>query len=93
MSPAAVACSVVISITPSLIAQPQITGVFSEARRICCDTSVPGAITLIGGFGLGPANPEVNSTFPLGTTLAGVSVRLSTGAAVVDAYVLAVQSD
>src|SRR4051794_9518671 len=93
MSHAVALCAVIVCFARVLTAQPQITGVFNESRRVCCDTTAPGAVTLIGGFGLGPTNSEVKSTFPLATTLAGVSVRISTGRATVDAYVLAVQSD
>lgn len=73
-------------------AQPRITGVFNEADRSCCDRATPGAITLIGGFELGPAVARVHSGFPLVTSLAGTSVRFTAGTAVAQAFVLAVES-
>jgi hypothetical protein len=54
----AVAC---IASGAALFAQTRVTGVFNEANRICCDTVSPGAVTLVGGFELGPAASQVFS--------------------------------
>jgi uncharacterized protein (TIGR03437 family) len=77
---------------PVAFAQPEVTGVFNEAHRICCDRAVPGSVVLIGGFNLGPEVPVVRNEYPLVTELAGTSVRFRTADTDLQAYVLATGS-
>src|ERR1035441_7520267 len=52
-----------------------------------------GSIFTIFGANLGPTTGVQVSAFPLGTTLAGVSVRVSQGSTSVDAFPLYVRND
>jgi uncharacterized protein (TIGR03437 family) len=51
-----------------------------------------GSVFAIIGSGLGPAQPVQVSSYPLGTTLAGVSVRLTQGTTPIDAIPIAVSA-
>ena len=74
---------------------------FSEADRRYPNWIVaPGSIILIGrsesqvstGVPVGPSIPRSASGFPLPTSLAGTSVRVTVGSMTVDAFILATES-
>src|SRR5689334_4198144 len=53
--------------------------------------AAPGSVIAVTGTGLGPAIAEGGGEFPLRTGTAGVSVRITIGAAVIDAFVMSAQ--
>src|ERR1051325_9402803 len=50
--------------------------------------AAPGSLVAVTGTGLGPAVAEGSSEFPLRINMAGVSVRITIGAAASDAFVM-----
>jgi uncharacterized protein (TIGR03437 family) len=69
-------------------------GFFSEAdRRYPVEAVAPGSVILISsGVQVGPSLPQSASGFPLRTSLAGTSVRVTVGTVTVDAFILATES-
>jgi len=84
---------------PGLFAQPTIYLLPKHCERCQpCAGGGPagdiarGSIFTIQGAGFGPADKVEAATFPLDTTLAGVSVRISQGTATLNALPLAVSA-
>ena len=69
-------------------------GVYSEASRASSEVVARGSNILIFSFGVpeGPAIRAAAAAFPLATSLAGTSVRVTIGSSAVDAYVLAAET-
>src|SRR4051812_21492296 len=55
--------------------------------------AAPGSLIAVTGIALGPATAEGSGEFPLRTTMAGVSVRITIGADTSDAFVMSAQQN
>src|SRR5690242_1467482 len=90
----------------SLDAQPSVCSVVSTAIEsaltpgsqipVCSGypaVAAPGSLIAVTGTGLGPAIAEGSGEFPLRITTAGVSVRITIGAAASDAFVMSAQQN